>query len=150
MNAEDVLAVLSRWIHVGAAIVAVGGTVFQRFVLGPALAAIPETDRGPLREAVLARWRTIVHSSIALLLLSGAYNSISGFVSHKGQGLYHGLLGTKILVALAIFGVAAVLTGKSERAKKMRNRSGLWLTVLVVLATVVVCLSGVLRKLPAT
>lgn len=150
MNVEDLLAVLSRWIHVGAAIALVGGTVFQRFVLAPSLAAIPETDRGPLREAVLARWRIFVHSGVALLLLSGVYNAMKGFVSHKGQGLYHGLLGTKIFVALAIFGVAVVLTGKSERAKTMRGRSGFWLSVLVVLATAVVCLSGVLRNLPAT
>ena len=37
-----VLDLLSRWTHVGAAIVLMGGAIFTRFVLMPAAAELPE------------------------------------------------------------------------------------------------------------
>lgn len=147
MSLDTLWAVLSRFLHVGSAIVAVGGTVFQRFILAPALAALPEESRREVAGRILGRWRIVVHSSIALLLATGIYNATRTFPAHRGVPLYHGIFGVKILAALAVFGVAAVLTGKSARAEAMRRRSPAWMGVLVLLATFIVLLSGVLKNI---
>lgn len=148
MTVEMAIQILFRWIHLGAAIVAVGGTVFQRFVLMPALSAVGEAERTAIREKVLARWRMFVHTSVLALLASGIYNAFQMFPMHKGQPLYHSLFGVKFLLALAIFGIATVLTGKSDRAQRMRGRGPFWMGVLVALTAAVVALSGVLKNLP--
>lgn len=148
MTIEQALAVLFRWLHVGAAIVAVGGVVFQRFVLMPALSAVGDEARVAIRDSVLARWRLVVHSSIAILLVSGTYNAWRLFPMHKGQPIYHSIFGVKVLIALAVFGIAAVVTGRSERAQRMRGRAPFWLGLLVALGTAVVLLSGVLKNVP--
>lgn len=72
------LDVLSRWLHVGTAIVILGGSFFLRVVLMPAAAALPEAEHAALRERLMATWRRVVHLGIALFLLSGLY-SLSGW-----------------------------------------------------------------------
>ena len=41
MDSMEILSIISRWIHIGTAIVVVGGTVFLRFVLLPAAEGLP-------------------------------------------------------------------------------------------------------------
>ena len=42
METGLIIAIISRWMHIGSAIVVVGGSVFMRFVLMPAAAELPE------------------------------------------------------------------------------------------------------------
>lgn len=144
----DYLGILFRWMHILAAITAVGGTIFMRFALLPAVAELPETVRKDFHEAVRSRWARPVQLSILFLLLSGVYNIISMLNEYDVAKvrLYHPLFGIKFLLALVIFFLASVLTGRSARTQKFRDNRRLWLTVNLVLAILVVCISGILRK----
>ena len=142
MDSEVLLSVLSRWIHVGTAIVIVGGTVFSRFVLLPAAARLPDEEHNALRERVMSRWKRFVHIGIVLFLLSGLYNYAKLLPSHKGNSLYHALIGTKILLALVVFFLASVFVGRSERFAELRKRPKLILGFIIALATVIVAISG--------
>ncbi|MFO1095393.1 MAG: hypothetical protein U0992_19115, partial [Planctomycetaceae bacterium] len=53
MDVELLLQVVSRWAHVGAAIVLLGGSVFQKFILMPPLRGLPEAEQQQLRERVM-------------------------------------------------------------------------------------------------
>jgi uncharacterized membrane protein len=139
---------LTRILHIGTAIVLVGGTFFARFVLMPAASrALGDADHTRLREALLPAWKKIIHGGIALLLISGGINyyRVIAEGSHKGDGLYHGLLGTKILLALAIFFIASVLVGRSAKFEPMRQNMRKWLAVNLLLAVVIVSISGFLK-----
>ncbi|MFN0050621.1 MAG: hypothetical protein ACKV0T_00430 [Planctomycetales bacterium] len=139
---------LPRVLHVGTAIVLVGGTFFIWFVLQPAAAqALTEADHLKLRERIMRTWKTIVHAGIALLLGSGGVNYYRVLVegSHKGDSLYHALLGTKILLAMAIFFIASALVGRSAGLESFRRNSRKWLAVNLVLALLVVGISGFLK-----
>ena len=55
MDGEFILALVSRWIHVGTVIVLVGGTCFMKFVAGPVLKGqAPE-----IMDAMRGRWKKI-------------------------------------------------------------------------------------------
>jgi uncharacterized membrane protein len=145
------VTVLFRWMHLLAAITAVGGTFFMRWALLPTVAELPPEDQKIVHSGVRARWAIPVHASIAFLLLSGFYTFIfRSLPLHKGNGLYHGLFGAKFLLALAIFFIATMLVGRSPAAERFRLKRRQWLTVNVWLAIAVVCVSGVLRFLPET
>src|SRR4051812_46226728 len=99
MDETLALKTLFRWLHVGTAIVLLGGSVFLRFVVLPAADRLsgdgPELLRGHLR----ATWKWFVHIGVALLLASGLYNYLVVMVpQHHGDGLYHALMGVKILL----------------------------------------------------
>jgi uncharacterized membrane protein len=139
---------LTRFVHVATAVVLVGGTFFMRYVLGPAASGTLSADEhSRLRAGVLSRWKMIVHIGIALFLVSGGINyaRVIAEQSHKGDGLYHALLGTKFLLALAIFFIASALVGRSQRFEAMRGQIRLWLGVNLLLATLILGISAFLK-----
>lgn len=142
------LFTITRFAHVMTAIVLVGGTVFLRFVLLPAAMQTLSPDaHDQLRAKVMAIWKRFVHRGIGVLLISGAinYGRIIADHSHKGDGLYHALIGIKILLAFAVFFIASVLVGKSAKFEGMRKDARKWLLINLALATIIVGISGFLK-----
>ena len=142
------LSVVSRVLHVSTAIVLVGGVFFMRFILMPAASrTLSEAQHVALREAVLAGWKRVVHAGITLMLASGLFNYLRVIFekTHKGDGLYHGLLGFKILVALVIFFISSALVGRSAGLQRFRDNSRFWLGVNLLLALLIVAISGFLK-----
>lgn len=144
--------VLSRVVHVGTAITLVGGSLFTVFVLMPSAKELKEDAHQQLAASVGSRWKRFVHIGVLLFLVSGLYNYFRAIPSHKGDGLYHALVGTKMILALGVFFLAAALVGKSEKLQSIRDNRGKWLKVLVLLAAIIVCISGFVkvRGVPAS
>ena len=53
-----------------------------------------------------------IHFGILLFIVSGFYNFARAIPGHKGDGLYHALMGTKILLALLLFAISSALVGR--------------------------------------
>jgi uncharacterized membrane protein len=140
-------AVAFRWMHILAAITAVGGAIFMRLALLPAAATLPEAERKKLEEAVRSRWVKWIMAAILFLLVSGFYNFITMTMRYKLPSLYQGLFGVKFLLALAIFFLASVLSGRSEMGQRFRRNARTWLTLNVALAVALVCISGVMKTM---
>jgi uncharacterized membrane protein len=147
-SAQLTLYTITRILHVATAIVLVGGAFFMRFILMPAAAqSLSDADHASLRARIMTAWKRFVHGGIALLLASGAINyyRVIAEHTHKGDGLYHALLGTKILLAMAIFFIASALVGRSATFEHMRQNARKWLAVNLLLALLVVAISGFLK-----
>lgn len=142
---------LSRVTHISTAIALIGGSVFTLCVLLPAAKLISEDAHATLSQAITARWKRFVHIGILLFLVSGFYNYFNAMSDHKGDGLYHALVGTKMILALGVFFIASALVGRSQALTGMRARRGKWLTILVLLACVIVLISSFVKvRGPAT
>ena len=137
--------VISRIVHVGTAITLVGGSVFMAFVLHPTSLTLSDEENEKLRAGVIGRWKKFVHIGVALFLISGFYNYMTMIPKHKGDGFYHGLVGTKMILALGVFFIAEALVGKSRAFEGMRQNRGKWLKVIVMLAGVIVGISGFVK-----
>ena len=148
MEGINLLLLVSRWLHLGAAIVAIGGVVFQRFVLMPGAAgALEDAEHQRLREAVGRRWVRFVHVCIAVLVVTGAVNFLILALPPKVEPMpYHAIFGVKFLAALAVFFVASALVGRAAGFEGMRRHSSRWLGVIILLAALNVLLSGVLNQ----
>lgn len=139
----EAIAILTRWTHIGTAIVLVGGTCFLRFVLAPAAAQLSDAEHAKLKELVMKKWKMFVHIGIVLFIISGFYNFIVVQVPrHRGDSVYHALIGTKILLAFAIFIFASALVGRSKTFDGMRKNAKKWQMVIIVLAAIIVGISG--------
>jgi len=143
------LAIFLRVMHILPAVVAGGATVFARFALIPALQTLPEADRLRLKEVIDRRWRVVVMACIGLLLVSGLANfMLYQAEAHRGQALYHALFGVKFLMAMMVFFLASVLSGRAETFAAMRARAGFWAGVAATLVALIIVISGVLRNIP--
>lgn len=145
MDTQYLLGLLFRWLHILAAITAVGGAVFARLVVFPTLDPLPADQRGSLHAAMRARWSKIVAAAIAFLLVSGLYNFTMIVIEYRVPRWYHPVFGVKFLLALAIFAIASLLAGNSPASESLRRNAKAWLNLNIVLAVLVVCLSGILR-----
>jgi uncharacterized membrane protein len=150
MDLELVLGLVFRWLHILAAITAVGGTIFARAVVFPTLDAWPPDERTRLHAALRARWSKIVAAAIGFLLVSGLYNIGTTSMQYTLPRWYNPLFVVKFALALVIFAVASLLIGKTPLADQMRRNARFWLDLNIVLAVLVVCLSGVLRTAEKT
>lgn len=145
MDGQLLIDVISRILHVSTAIVLIGGSVFMAFVLLPSAEQIDTPQHEKLRGLVVGRWKRYVHLGILLFLVTGFYNFYRQLPNHRGDGLYHALIGTKILLAFGIFFIASALVGRSKAMEGMRAKRAMWLKVLVLLAAVIVIFSSFLK-----
>ena len=148
--AVDTTLLVLRWMHIFASITLIGGLVYQRFVVLPAVGSLDEGARQSLASALRGPWSKLVMISTLLLLVSGIVNIIVIVKTFKPPDAplpryYHPIFGVKFLIALAIFFLASMLAGRSEAAERFRRRARMWLNVTILLAVVLVALSNVLR-----
>jgi uncharacterized membrane protein len=142
--------VFTRWLHVTCAVVGIGAIIFWRLALQPAM----DAQEAGARQAVLGRleprFKMIVHAALGLLILTGAYNfyaAIPKIPTLAYHSLYHSIIGTKIVLALALFGIVSAVLSSAPASGTMQERRRGWLTLIVVMALVIFFLSAILRRL---
>lgn len=145
MDTTLLIDTLFRIVHVGTAITVVGGSIFMCFVLLPSAEQLNDEEHDKLRAGVIGRWKKFIHIGVALFIVSGFYNYFKMIPLHKGDGLYHALVGTKVLLAFSIFFIAEALVGKSKAFEKMRQERGKWLKIMILLAAVIISISGFVK-----
>jgi len=151
LNDVDPLLLISRWLHIAAAVAALGGALFVRYALSFAVKqTLDDAAHERLREALRRRWAPVVHISIVVLLLTGSLNFYWLALAPKIPPMpYHAIFGVKLLAAFFIFFVAAGLHGRSPAFENMRKARKQWLTALLVVGAILVALSGLLSQLRA-
>lgn len=134
-----VVEFLSRYAHVLTAVFLAGGALFLRFVLQP---TVEGTDiKESLHERLRPKWAKIVGIGIGILIVTGFYNYIAIEIPrHKGDGLYHMLLGFKMLAAFMAFFLASALTGRAAKLQKLRDN---WPATGGLLALLLVFVIGI-------
>jgi uncharacterized membrane protein len=154
----DPVTLLLRWAHVLAAIAALGGLLFARFVFVPAAEELGAETADRLHAGVRRRWLPWVIGAITLLLASGLANYVLLMRRVKaapelwggdwmGQTGYHALFGVKFLLAMIVFYLASGLVGRGAGTQWIRNARKQWLSVTVGLGVAVVLISGWMRQL---
>lgn len=142
--------VLTRWLHVTSAIIGVGAILFLALVIRPALAAQEPSARQAMMAAVLPRVKTVIHSAIGLLLLTGFYNYFMAIPKVRElayRSLYHPIIGTKILLAFVLFGIISAALASAPAAANMEEGRWRWLSWMIVLALAILFLSAILRRM---
>ena len=145
------LTLLFRWMHILGAIALVGSALFYWRAIWPSMSDLPENQRKERFQAIRPHWARLVMLSILLLLVSGFANIAIMSKSDEFKavtGWYHGLLGIKILLALLVFYLMSLITGRSKLAGRLRQNSPLWISLTSMLAVVVVLLAGVMKVTP--
>jgi uncharacterized membrane protein len=148
METTEIVALVARWLHILAGMMAVGGAIFVRCVLLPAQCVLAEGDCQRLHQELRRRWSKLVALAVLLLLASGLYNFITLVQAYELPRWYHPVFGVKFLLAMGVFLIASLLAGRTALAERLRANARAWLSLNLALAVAVVCLSGVLRTAP--
>jgi len=134
----EALNVLMRWLHITSVVVLIGGVLYARLIVAPAVASLPAAEQDTLGDAMAARFRSLLYLAVLFLLCSGVYN----LFLNLGRGpLYQALLGIKLLLVLHVFGVGFLIV-KPKNARRTRQLTGIMISGVIIIA-----ISAVLRQL---
>lgn len=134
----EALNVLMRWLHITSVVVLIGGVLYARLVVAPAVASLGAGEQEALGDAMAARFRSLLYLAVLFLLASGIYN----LFLNLGRGpVYQSLLGIKMLLALHVFAVGFLIV-KPKNPKRTRQLTG-----IMISGVIIIVISAVLRQL---
>jgi len=139
------------WLHIAAVVLAIGGTSFVLFVLGPTLRRVPGEAQQQIFAGIRTRFFPIVWGCIAVILLSGlaAAGSLQVLRPQVLFGTTYGwLLTTKILLALILFTCALLITLPNEGLARFRARATQYQRMIVTIAVIIILIATSLRYAP--
>ncbi len=142
---------VSLWLHIVAVVLAIGGTSFVLFVLGPTLRRLPGEAQQQRFAGIRTRFFPIVWGCIAVILLSGlaAAGSLQVLRPQVLFGTTYGwLLTTKILLALIVFTCALLITLPNEGLARFRARATQYQRMIVSIAVIIILIATSLRYAP--
>ena len=128
-----------RWIHIASVVTLIGGFLYARFVLAPALASVPPTEGYRLGN-LIAAFRPLLFTVLITTLGSGIYNYATKASCPPTYRLW---LGIKLLLVLHIFAAAVLYSLRPSNLAK-RNRTALG---IVISGLIVIAISNYLRYL---
>ena len=133
-----VLAVCMRWIHITSVVTLIGGFIYARFAMAPAIAALTETERNGVARRAANAFRPLMYTVLVTILGSGLYNYLTkpSYPPH-----YHMVIGIKFLFVLHIFAVS-ILYSMPNADESKRNR---WLSGMVYSGLAIFAISAYLR-----
>jgi len=144
------LMLVARISHILGAIILLGGLFYLRIVPLPPSSAtggiVPADQFFGGRRTIWARWTA---AATALLLVAGIFNYVLIIKQHERlDPSYHMIMGLKMLAAIGVFLLAALLAGRTSAADKIRTKWRTWLSLCVLLGVIAVTLGSVLRTYP--
>ncbi|HUO28164.1 MAG TPA: hypothetical protein VMU80_03030 [Bryobacteraceae bacterium] len=126
----DVLGIVMRWLHIASVVTLIGGMLYGWLVMVPALAGLAAVEREKLAAAAAARWRPLIFTAIAALLVSGSFT----LATHPGHHTaYYIALSIKLLLVAHVFAVGIVLVTKNPEHRG-RLMAGAAISGLIIIA----------------
>jgi uncharacterized membrane protein len=127
---DALLALLMRWLHISSVATLIGGALYGRFVAAAATETLNAESKEALGEQMAGRYKPLVYTAVAALVVSGIYNIIAT-PGHSTR--YHVLLGIKLLLTLHVFAVM-LLSVQPHAKRRARMMTGAAISGLVIIA----------------
>ncbi len=127
---SDVLTIIMRWLHISSMATLVGGILYARLVMAPAIAELSPESGKSLGNRAAAAYRPLVIAAMIGLIMSGIYRLL---ITPGHTALYHALLGIKLLLVLHVFAVALLIC-KPDNARRARMMTGVIVSGLCIIA----------------
>ena len=134
----DALFVIMRWLHFSSMATLIGGLLYGRFVMTPAVGSLAPDTGEALAGKAAGAYRPMVLAAICGLIISGTYN----ILTNPGHSVtYHILLGIKLMLVLHVFAVSFLITAP-KNPRRARMMTGTIVSGLIILA-----ISAYLRRI---
>jgi len=129
-----------RWLHIASVVTLIGGFIYARFVLAPALATVPPAEGEAVGAAAVRSFRALLYTVLVTVIGSGIYNFATKASFPPGYQIWFGI---KMLLVLHI-AASAILYSVRESGQAKRNRTALG---IVISGLIVIAISNYLRYL---
>ncbi|HXE10750.1 MAG TPA: hypothetical protein VN633_01435 [Bryobacteraceae bacterium] len=105
MDISGFFSVFMRFLHIACVAGLIGGALYAKWAMEPALNALPEAERGQAAKTTQLKFRGILYTILVLLVISGIYNGF-GPGTHQHSTQWQIWFGIKMLLVLHILSTA--------------------------------------------
>ncbi len=123
------LAVVIRVLHIAATCTSLGGLFYARMVLWPALELLAVGERERFLRRAIHRFAYIKWTGVAVVAVTGVAQWLRTYPQVLDKGLYVGYFALKMVGAVGLFSITALLALPDERVDGMQRRRGFWSAV---------------------
>lgn len=120
------LMLVCRVLHIAATCTSLGGLFYARFVLWPTLPQLPNSERDAFLRAMIRRYAVIKWTGVAVIALTGIGQWISVWPLVTNGPLYAFYFGIKMIGAVGLFSITALLALPAKQTGRMRTNRGFW------------------------
>lgn len=144
MDANALLHLLMRFVHITSIILFLGGLAYARSVLTPIVNQLPDSQKGPAASGAQAGFRATLYTLLVLIVGSGLYNLLAGPAHTKA---YHMWFGIKMLLVLHILAASILYATSPYGDVAVEGKGKRRLASILISGLVVVLISNYLRSL---
>lgn len=120
---------LVRVLHIAAACTSLGGLVYARAVLWPALPHLPAAERGAFLAVVLRRFAWIKWIGVAVVAVTGAIQWFAVWPHVPARAVYVASFVLKMGGAVGLGTITFLLALPADQLRPMQRRRGLWAAI---------------------
>ncbi len=120
------VSVICRVFHIAATCTSLGGLFYARTVLLPSLASLPAERREEFLRVAIRRFAIIKWSGVAVVAVSGVVQWAVTWPHVLDRSAYVLYFGIKMVGAVGLFTITALLALPDERLEWMRARRAFW------------------------
>ncbi len=113
-----------QFFHLLVSVIWIGGMIYTKFVLMPALAAVEPVYRGKILGVVAKRFTIVAWGSVAVLLITGLLKTPDGMLLDTSTEFGRFLLVKHILFGLMILVGGFITFGVAPRLRKLAPTAG--------------------------
>jgi arginine exporter protein ArgO len=135
-----------RVLHIAAACTSLGGLVYARAVLWPALARLPATARGDFLAAVMRRFAWIKWSGVAVVAVTGVLQWRAVWPHVTAPVAYAASFALKMCGAVGLGTITFLLALPAARLRPMQRRRGLWAAVNIACGLAILVGAALMRN----
>ena len=120
---------LVRVLHIAAACTSLGGLVYARAVLWPALGRLPPAARDGFLAVVMRRFAWIKWTGVAVVALTGVVQWCAVWPQVGARAAYAAAFAMKMGGAVGLGTITFLLALPSDGLRSMHRRRGLWAAI---------------------
>ena len=139
------ILLLIHVLHVAATCISLGGLFYARMVLLPNMAVLPESERDDYLKHMMRRFGMFKWSGIAILAVTGVVQWIIIFPTVSDKGHYLMAFSLKMLGAIGLLTITALLALPDPRLEKMQAHRAFWAGLNLVCGLMILTGAALMR-----
>jgi uncharacterized membrane protein len=141
--------VTARVLHLAATCTSLGGLVYARVILWPAVATLPAEARGPFLKNVIRRYAYVKWTGVAVVAATGVFGLLRVLptVPARSAGAYLAAFALKMFGAVGLFTITAQLALPLPAFRGVRRRRALWSAVNIACGLLILIGAALMRSI---